>query len=102
MNSSKLLTNPLITPGHLARKALIYVRQSTPGQVERNTGSQALQREQVELARAYGWPDDLIEVIDEDLGKSGSATDRRTGWQRMLDRIATHEVGCVFSVNITR
>jgi DNA invertase Pin-like site-specific DNA recombinase len=104
MNNSlkTLLTNPLITPGHLGRKALIYIRQSTLDQVVRNTGSQALQREQTELARAYGWPEDLIEIIDEDLAKSGSVIDRRTGWQSMLDQIATHGVGCVFSVNISR
>jgi DNA invertase Pin-like site-specific DNA recombinase len=97
-----VLTNPLITPQHLARKALIYIRQSSPDQVERNTGSQAFQRDQTELARAYGWPDDLIKVVDEDLGKSGSVVDRRTGWQTMLDQIAAHGVGCVFATSISR
>ncbi len=97
-----VLTNPLITPRHLTRKALIYVRQSSPEQVEKNTGSQAFQRNQVELAQAYGWPEDLIEVIDEDLGRSGQSVDRRTGWQRMFDQIATHAVGCVFAVSIGR
>jgi DNA invertase Pin-like site-specific DNA recombinase len=97
-----VLTNTLITPAHLRRKALIYVRQSSLGQVERNTGSQAFQRNQADLARAYGWSDDLIEVIDEDLGKSGSVVDRRTGWHRMLDQIAAHTVGCVFAVNVSR
>jgi DNA invertase Pin-like site-specific DNA recombinase len=54
------------------------------------------------LARSYGWPDNLIEIIDEDLGKSGSSVDRRTGWQRMLKEIAANRVGVVFSVNISR
>jgi DNA invertase Pin-like site-specific DNA recombinase len=97
-----LLTNPLITTQHLTRKALIYVRQSSVDQVERNTGSQAFQRNQADLARAYGWPEELIEVIDEDLGRSGSTVDRRTGWQKMFDQIAAHKVGCVFAVNISR
>ena len=79
------LTHPLITVEHLNRKAIVYIRQSSLDQVEKNTGSQAFQRNQVELARAYGWSEELIEVIDEDLGKSGSSVDRRTGWQRMLD-----------------
>lgn len=83
-NDQPTLKHPLITPEHLGRKALHYIRQSSAEQVEKNTGSQAFQRNQVELARAYGWPDHLIEVIDEDLGKSGSTVDRRTGWQRML------------------
>ena len=96
------LTHPLITPEHLRRKALVYLRQSSLEQVEKNTGSQAYQRNQVELARAFGWPDDLIEVIDEDLGKSGSSVDRRTGWQRMLDQIAARSVGIIIAVNISR
>jgi DNA invertase Pin-like site-specific DNA recombinase len=54
------------------------------------------------LALAYGWPEELIEVIDEDLGKSGSSVDGRTGWQRMLDQIAANSVGCVFAVNVSR
>jgi len=97
-----LLTNPLITTQHLTRRALIYIRQSSLDQVERNTGSQAFQRNQADLARAYGWPEELIEVIDEDLGRSGSTVDRRTGWQKMFDQIAAHRVGCVFAVNISR
>jgi DNA invertase Pin-like site-specific DNA recombinase len=101
-NVPTALTNQLITPEHLRRKALVYLRQSSLEQVERNTGSQAYQRNQVELARNYGWSDDLIEVIEDDLGKSGSSVDRRTGWQRMLDQIGLNVVGCVFAVNISR
>ena len=96
------LTHPLITAEHLARKGMLYVRQSSLEQVERNVGSQAFQRSQVDLARAYGWPDDLIEVIDDDLGKSGSSVERRTGWQRMLEEIAANKVGIVFATNFSR
>lgn len=101
-NDEVTLKHPLVTHEHLGRIALVYLRQSSLEQVEKNTGSQALQRNQVELARSYGWPDHLIEVIDEDLGKSGSTVDRRTGWQRMLKEIAANRVGAVFSVNISR
>ena len=96
------LTHALITPDHLRRKALIYLRQSTPEQVRENTGSTDFQRSQRDLARAYGWPDHLIEVIDEDLGKSGSSTAGRTGWQDMLDQIAGNGVGAVFAANVSR
>jgi DNA invertase Pin-like site-specific DNA recombinase len=96
------LTNPLITPEHLRRKAIVYLRQSSIEQVEKNTGSQAFQRSQVDMARAYGWPEDSIEVIDEDLGKSGSSVDRRIGWHSMLDQIAANKVGVVFAANISR
>jgi DNA invertase Pin-like site-specific DNA recombinase len=101
-NDQPTLTHPLVTHEHLGRKALNYVRQSSAEQVEKNTGSQTFQRNQVELARSYGWPEHLIEIIDEDLGKSGSTVDRRTGWQRMLKEIAANRVGAVFSVNISR
>jgi DNA invertase Pin-like site-specific DNA recombinase len=89
-DDSPTLSHPLITREHRRRKVLIYLRQSSIEQVEKNTGSQAFQRDQVQLARSYGWTDDLIEVIDEDLGKSGSTVDRRTGWQRMLREIAAN------------
>src|SRR5262245_12247871 len=95
------LTNPLITPEHRRRKAIVYLRQSSLEQVEKNTGSQAFQRSQVDLARAYGWANDSIEIID-DLGKSGSTVDRRSGWQSMLEQIAANAVGVVFAANISR
>src|SRR5262245_61218088 len=101
-NVKGTFSNPLITPEHLRRKAIVYLRQSTMEQVEKNTGSQAFQRSQIHLARAYGWPDDSIEIIDEDLGKSGSSVDRRTGWQRMLEQIAANAIGVVFAANISR
>ncbi len=85
-NDAATLTHPLITAEHLRRKAIVYVRQSSMEQVERNTGSQIYQRSQLDLARAYGWADDLVEVIDDDLGKSGSSVDRRTGWHRCSRR----------------
>jgi DNA invertase Pin-like site-specific DNA recombinase len=101
-NQPATLTHPLITPEHLRRKATVYLRQSSMEQVERNVGSQAFQRSQVDLARLYGWPEDSIEVIDEDLGKSGSTVDRRDGWQQMLKEIARNMVGAVFVSNISR
>jgi DNA invertase Pin-like site-specific DNA recombinase len=104
MQSSEntLLSRSLITPDHLRKKALIYLRQSTMEQVERNTGSTQFQRNQVDLARSYGWPDHLIEVLDEDLGKSGSSTQGRSGWQKMLDQIAANQIGAVFAANVSR
>lgn len=57
-----------ITAEHLARRACVYLRQSTPGQVKNNRESQRLQYALVERARELGWPE--AEVIDEDLGVS--------------------------------
>src|SRR5262245_49759944 len=101
-NDAPTLTNPLITPEHLRRKAIVYLRQSSVEQVEKKTGSQVFQRNETELAGAYGWQEELITVIDEDLSKSVSAVDQRTGWQRMLEEIAANRVGAVFAANISR
>ena len=61
-----------ITTDHLARRACVYVRQSTPGQVQNNLESQRRQYALVDRARLLGWQD--IDVIDDDLGVSGSGT----------------------------
>jgi DNA invertase Pin-like site-specific DNA recombinase len=102
INSELTHSHPLITPDHLRRKAIIYIRQSTEEQVRENSGSTDFQRSLASVARSYGWPDTLIETIDDDLGKSGSSTERRMGWQRLQIMIAAKEVGAVFVANITR
>lgn len=60
-----------ITAEHLSRRACVYVRQSTPDQVQNNLESQRRQYGLVERARQLGW--EQVEVIDDDLGRSGSA-----------------------------
>jgi DNA invertase Pin-like site-specific DNA recombinase len=92
------VTHPLITMDHLNRKAIIYVRQST----EDNAISRATCETQIQLTRAYGWPEHLIEVIDDDIGEGGFSTDYRTGWQRMLAEIAHNSVGIIFTTSISR
>ena len=71
-------THPLITLEHLRRKAVIYIRQSSEEQVRENTGSTDFQRSLMVVAQRYGWPESQIEIIDEDLGRSGSSSERRT------------------------
>ena len=61
-----------VSTRHLERRALIYVRQSTPGQVVSNRESANRQYALADDARALGWRDDLIETIDADQGRSGS------------------------------
>ncbi|MCK7483946.1 MAG: recombinase family protein [Candidatus Moduliflexus flocculans] len=73
-----------ISAGHLQRLAIVYLRQSSPRQVEENTGSTDFQRDQADYARQWGWPENAIEIIDEDLGLSGTSVKARTGWQRVL------------------
>ncbi|MGN6720678.1 MAG: recombinase family protein, partial [Candidatus Binatia bacterium] len=94
--------HPLLTPNHLRRLAVIYIRQSTEEQVRENVGSTAYQRSLSSVARSYRWSHSLIETIDEDLGKSGSSSERRTGWQRLQTMIAADQVGAVFVATISR
>jgi DNA invertase Pin-like site-specific DNA recombinase len=92
------LKYPLVIAEHLKRTAVIYVRQST----EENAGSRALCQSQVEVARAYGWSEHLIEVIDDDLGKGGFSTDHQFGWLRMLAEIANNAAGIVLATSVSR
>jgi len=95
-------THPLIKARHLALIVIIYLRQSSPGQVRDNWGSTTLQQELEKLALEYGWRPDQIRVIDEDLGRSGSTTAGRTGWERMLHMVGTGTVGAVIALNVSR
>lgn len=87
---------------HLARRAVGYVRQSSEHQVVNNQGSTAYQRDQVRYAREWGWPEDAIEVIDEDLGLSGTTTLNRSGYQRLMHDIEASSVGAVFVSDLSR
>jgi len=81
---------------HLARTAVVYMRQSTELQLRENVGSTDAQRSQRRYAEAWGWPDDRIEVIDDDLGLSGTSTNHRPGYQRLVRDIEADDVGAVF------
>src|SRR6185369_4288863 len=72
-----------VTPAHLARAAFVYVRQSTAYQVVNNLESQRRQYGLVERARQLGW--DNVELVDEDLGRSGGGT-VRPGFEKLLAR----------------
>jgi hypothetical protein len=67
----------LITVSHRSRAAVIYVRQSTLAQVERNRESTTRQYDLVQRAAGLGWPRTAIRVIDADLGVTGSVTGQR-------------------------
>jgi DNA invertase Pin-like site-specific DNA recombinase len=93
--------NPKITPDHLARRAVVYIRQSSPHQVKVNLESQRLQYALADHARALGWRD--VEIIDSDLGWSASlGAAPRDGFDRLLAAVARGEVGIVFSRELSR
>ena len=84
---------------HLARQAVVYVRQSTADQVAHNLESKRRQYALVERARQLGWAD--VEVIDDDLGRSGSGV-ARPGFERLLAGICEGRVGSVVSIEASR
>ena len=90
-------TTPVVQPHHLRRKAVIYIRQSTGHQVLTNTESQQLQRAMREQAHHLGWPEEHIEVVETDLGRSAHSTQRRDGYKTLLTDVALGQVGIVLS-----
>jgi excisionase family DNA binding protein len=88
-----------ITAEHLARGAFIYVRQSTSDQVLHNHESRRRQYGLADRARALGWAD--VEVIDDDLGRSGSGI-ARPGFEKLLAAICEGRVGAVVSIEASR
>jgi DNA invertase Pin-like site-specific DNA recombinase len=96
-------TIPLkITTAHRAKFAYVYLRQSTLGQVLHNTESTARQYALVNRAVALGWPQDRVRIIDEDLGRSGSSAELRSGFQQLMAEIGLAQVGLVLSIEASR
>src|SRR3954449_12451894 len=98
---NQVLCSPKIKPEHLARKALVYLRQSSDKQVRQNKESQRLQYDVAERMRNLGWTE--VEVISSELGCSaGIAAARREGFERVLSSVALGEVGIVGSWEVSR
>jgi len=88
-----------IEADHLAREAIVYVRQSTVDQVNNNVESRRRQYGLVERARQLGWAE--VSVIDDDLGRSGSGVSR-PGFEKLLAAICEGRVGAVVSIEASR
>lgn len=88
-----------ITADHLARGAFVYVRQSTADQLLHNPESRRRQYGLADRARQLGWTS--VEVIDDDLGRSGGGVDR-PGFKRLLAAICEGRVGAVLSIEASR
>src|SRR5712691_1872046 len=95
-------TSELVTPQHLARKAILYIRQSSPHQVLTNTESLRLQYALQARAGELGWRAEDIEVIDGDLGLSGAAVPHREGFKELLTRVTLGEVGIILAGEVQR
>src|SRR5262250_1931206 len=88
-----------ITPDHLTRSAYVYVRQSTPDQLANNPESRRRQYALADRARTLGWEN--VEIIDDDLGRSGGGT-ARPGFERLLTAICDRHVGAVLAIEASR
>ena len=91
-----------VTPDHLRRRALQYIRQSTERQVLDNTESARRQYGLKEDLTGLGWVKENIEVIDEDQGHSGAYTAGRSGFQRLIEEVSHGRVGVVAGLEVSR
>jgi DNA invertase Pin-like site-specific DNA recombinase len=96
------MRSELIDDRHLARRAVIYIRQSTPQQVLTNQESLRLQYDLRRRALDLGWREEDVEVIDTDLGLSGADAARREGFKDLIARVTLGQVGIVLSSEVTR
>ena len=89
-----------LPPIVLSRKAVVYVRQSTPSQVQVHLEGQRRQYDLVDEARRHGFLD--VEVIDDDLGLSASGTVARPGFEKLVAGLCAGEVGAVLCFDASR
>jgi DNA invertase Pin-like site-specific DNA recombinase len=91
-----------ITPAHRQRLAIVYVRQSSPGQVQRNPESTARQYEFVTRALELGWQRHQVVVIDEDQGTSANGIAVRSGFGHLTAEVALGHVGIILGLELSR
>jgi DNA invertase Pin-like site-specific DNA recombinase len=90
-----------ITPKHLGRKAVVYLRQSSLQQVRQHKESQHLQYQLADVARSLGWSQ--VETVDCDLGSTASiGAPRREGFDRLVGSVALGEVGVILTREVSR
>ncbi|AGA24949.1 recombinase family protein [Singulisphaera acidiphila] len=108
-------TRPVIVPAHLLalrpakvrdhhldRKAIVYVRQSSPQQVAEHKESTARQYALAEVAVALGWPRDRVEVVDADQGRTAQTVEGRRGIQYILAELSLDHVGILLGQDASR
>lgn len=97
-----MTSHPKVELRHLRLLALVYIRQSTPQQLQNNQESTRRQYELARRAQQMGWPETAVRVIDDDLGMSGASSQNRTGFQRLVASIGMGEVGIVLVTEVLR
>ena len=91
-----------VTPGHLERLAIVYIRQSSGKQVRQNQESQFNQRALVDRAESLGWHRQRIQLLDGDLGQSGTSTEGRDDFKALAAEVALGHVGIIFGWEVSR
>src|SRR5215218_10023450 len=94
--------SPKISARHLERAAFVYVRQSTPQQVQRNTEGRRNQEALAERATDLGWSPGRVRVIDSDLGLSGKSADGREGFRELSGEVSLGNAGIVLCYEASR
>ncbi|MDJ0689331.1 MAG: recombinase family protein [Xenococcaceae cyanobacterium MO_188.B32] len=95
------MDNKISSP-HLSRQAYVYLRQSTPYQVESNRESTERQYALAERALSLGWDKSQIQILDGDLGKSGKTTSGREDFHKLMAAVSLGEVGAVLALEASR
>jgi DNA invertase Pin-like site-specific DNA recombinase len=93
---------PKVRAKHLERTAYVYVRQSTPQQVQRNPEGQENQKALAQRAVDLGWSPGRVRVVDADLGLSGKSAEGREGFRELTSEVSLGHVGIVLSYEASR
>ncbi|MFQ5488883.1 MAG: recombinase family protein, partial [Gammaproteobacteria bacterium] len=96
MNRSK------IHERHLERQAFVYIRQSSMRQVKEHLESQDLQYQLLKRAQEFGWAAHQVTLLDDDLGKSGTSSQERMGFQNLVAAVGLRQVGIVLVTDVSR
>lgn len=91
-----------ITPENLARLAVVYIRQSSPGQVRNHHESYRVQKGLARRAAELGWPESHIRILEQDRGKSATEPGIRADFDELVRMVKAGEVGIVFASDISR
>lgn len=94
--------NRKISSEHLSRRAALYIRQSSVRQVLENQESTKRQYALRQKAISLGWPDDMVDTIDDDLGISGASANDRSGFKKLISEVSQENIGIVISIEASR
>jgi DNA invertase Pin-like site-specific DNA recombinase len=96
------MSDSKVSERHRRRRAVVYVRQSTPGQVAHNTESAARQYALADRAVALGWPMESVVVVDEDTGRSAAWSRSRIAFKELVAEVGLGRVGAIFALEVSR